>query len=82
MTPYLFTTQTKIIKACFFIHSFIWQISFANRLFSKYDNEVELESDDANQNQNLTTNGFFCSIWSIVHATVLRSNCKRIISSI
>ena len=30
-----------------------------DRLFSEYDNEVELESDNANQNQNSTTSNFF-----------------------
>ena len=30
-------------------------------LFSKYDNEVELESDNANQNQNSITSSFFAA---------------------
>ena len=30
-------------------------------LFSKYDNEVELESDNANQNQNSTISSFFAA---------------------
>ena len=32
-----------------------------DRLFSEYDNEVELESDNANQNQNSTTSSFFAA---------------------
>ena len=59
MTLYSFTTLTKIVMACFSIHYFLRQISIANRLFSEYDNEVELESDNANQNQNSTTRSFF-----------------------
>ncbi|KAL6311515.1 hypothetical protein AAG906_003153 [Vitis piasezkii] len=58
MTPYSFTTQTKIVMTCFSIHNFLQQISVADRLFSEYDNEVELESDNANQNQNSTTSAF------------------------
>ena len=49
MTPYSFMTQTKIVMACFSIHNFLRQISVADRLFFEYDNEVELESDNANQ---------------------------------
>ena len=48
MAPYSFTTQTKNVMACFSIHNFLRQISMADRLFSEYDNEVELESDNAN----------------------------------
>ena len=59
MTPYSFTTQTKIVMTCFSIHNFLRQISVANRLFSEYDNEVELESDNANQNS--TTSSFFAA---------------------
>ena len=61
MAPYLFTTQTKIVMTCFSIHNFLRQISVANRLFSEYDNEVELESDNANQNQTSTTSSFFAA---------------------
>ena len=63
MTLYLFTTQTKIVMACFSIHNFLRQILVADRLFSEYDNEVELESDNANQNQNQnsTTSSFFAA---------------------
>ena len=61
MAPYSFTTQTKIVMTSFSIHNFLRQISVANRLFSKYDNEVELESDNANQNQNSTTSSFFAT---------------------
>ncbi|KAJ9680291.1 hypothetical protein PVL29_019569 [Vitis rotundifolia] len=59
MTPYSFTTQTKIVMACFSIHNFLRQISVADRLFFEYDNEVKLESNNANQNQNSTTSSFF-----------------------
>ena len=59
MTPYLFTTQTKFVMTCFSIQNFLRQISIVDRLFSEYDNEVELESDNANQNQNSTTSSFF-----------------------
>ena len=61
MTPYSFTTQTKFIMTCFSIHNFLRQISVADRLFSEYDNEVELESGNANQNQNSTTSSFFAA---------------------
>ena len=63
MTPYLFTTQTKIVMTCFSIHNFLRQISVTDRLFFEYDNEVELESDNANQNQNQnsTTSSFFAA---------------------
>ncbi|KAL6343144.1 hypothetical protein AAG906_020933 [Vitis piasezkii] len=61
MAPYSFTTQTKIVMTCFSIHNFLRQISVADRLFSEYDNEVELESDNANQNQNSTTSSFFAA---------------------
>ena len=61
MAPYSFTTLTKIVMACFSIHYFLRQISVANRLFSEYDNEVELESDNANQNQNSTTSSLFAA---------------------
>ena len=47
MTPYSFTTQTKIVMTSFSIHNFLQQISVADRLFFEYDNEVELESDNA-----------------------------------
>ena len=59
MTLYSFTTLTKIVMACFSIHNFLRQISVVDRLFSEYDNEVELESDNANQNQDSTTSSFF-----------------------
>ena len=61
MTPYSFNTQTKIVMACFSIHNFLRQISITDRLFSEYNNEVELESDNANQNQNSTTSSFFAA---------------------
>ncbi|XP_059596802.1 uncharacterized protein LOC104880679 isoform X1 [Vitis vinifera] len=61
MTPYSFTTQTKIVMTCFSIHNFLRQISVADRLFSEYDNEVELESDNANQNQTSTISSFFAA---------------------
>ena len=63
ITPYSFTTQTKIVMACFSIHNFLRQISVTDRLFFEYDNEVELESDNANQNQNQnsTTSSFFAA---------------------
>ena len=50
MTPYSFITQTKIVMACFSIHNFLQQISIVDILFFEYDNEVELESDNTNQN--------------------------------
>ena len=56
--------------------------SVADRLFSEYDNEVELESDNANQNQNSTTSSFFCSIWSRIHATVPKPNRKWTLPSV
>ena len=59
ITPYSFTTQTKIVMACFSIYNFLRQISVTDRLFFEYDNEVELESDDANQNS--TTSSFFAA---------------------
>lgn len=59
MTPYSFTTQTKIVMACFSIHNFLRQISVVDRLFSEYDNEVELESDNTSQNQTSTIGSFF-----------------------
>ena len=34
------------------------KLSYNANIFSEYDNEVELESNNANQNQNLTTNSF------------------------
>ena len=61
MAPYSFTTQIKIIMACFSIHNFLRQILVGDRLFSEYDNEVELESDNANQNQNSTISSFFAA---------------------
>ena len=61
MAPYAFTTQTKIVMTCFSIHNFLRQISIADRLFSEYDNEVELENDNANQNQNSTTSSLFAA---------------------
>ena len=61
MTPYSFTTQTKIVMTCFSIHNFLRQISVTDKLFSEYDNEVELESDNANSNQNSTTRSFFAA---------------------
>ena len=59
MTPYSFATQTKIVMAYFSIHNFLRQVSIADRLFSEYDNEAKVESDNENQNQNLTTNNVF-----------------------
>ena len=61
MTPYSFITQTKIVMTCFSIHNFLRQISMTDKLFSEYDNEVELESDNANSNQNSTTRSFFAA---------------------
>ena len=61
MTPYSFTTQTKIVMAWFSIHNFLQKIPVADRLFFEYDNEVELESGNANQNQNSTTSSFFAA---------------------
>ncbi|KAJ9702946.1 hypothetical protein PVL29_004619 [Vitis rotundifolia] len=61
MTPYSFTTQIKIVLACFSIHNFLRQISVADILFFEYDNEVELESDNANQNQNSTKSSLFAT---------------------
>ena len=52
MTSYSFTTQIKIVMTCFSIHNFLRQISVVDGLFSEYDNEVELESDNANQNSS------------------------------
>ena len=51
--------SNKNCQTCFSIHNFLRQISVADRLFSEYDNEVELESDNANQNQTSTTSSFF-----------------------
>ncbi|KAL6321303.1 hypothetical protein AAG906_016337 [Vitis piasezkii] len=51
--------SNKIVMTCFSIHNFLRQISILDRLFSEYDNEVELESDNANQNQNSTTSAFY-----------------------
>ena len=48
MAPYSFTTQTKIVMACFSIHNFLRQISISDTLFSEYENEVQMESDNAN----------------------------------
>lgn len=46
--------------ACFSIHNFPRQISIFDRLFIEFDNkDVEFESDNANQNQILTTYSFF-----------------------
>ena len=59
MTPYSFATQTKIVMTCFSIHNFLRQVSVADRLFSEYDTEEELESDSDNRNQGSTTNNFF-----------------------
>ena len=80
MTPYSFTTQTKIVMTSFSIHNFLQQISMTDKLFSEYDNEVELESDNANPNQNYKK--FFYSIWSRIHTTVLRPNHKWTLLSI
>ena len=44
---------------CFSIHNFLRQVSVADRLFSEYDTEKELESDSDNRNQGSTTNNFF-----------------------
>ena len=44
---------------CFSIHNFLRQVSVVDKLFSKYDTEEELESDNDNQNQGSTTNNFF-----------------------
>ena len=44
---------------CFSIHNFLRQVSVADRLFSEYDTEEELESDSDNRNQGSTTNNFF-----------------------
>ena len=59
MTPYSFAAQTKIVMTCFCIHNFLRQVSVADRLFSEYDTEEELESDSDNRNQGSTTNNFF-----------------------
>ena len=61
MTPYSFTTQTKFVMTCSSIQNFLQKISVVDRLFSEYDNEVELESDNTNQNQNSTTSSFFAA---------------------
>ena len=50
MTPYSFVTQTKIVMTCFSIHNILRQVSVADRLFSEYDTEEELESDSDNRN--------------------------------
>ena len=44
---------------CFSIHNFLRQVLVADRLFSEYDTEEELESDSDNRNQGSTTNNFF-----------------------
>ena len=59
MAPYSFAAQTKIVMTCFSIHNFLQQVSVADRLFSEYDTEEELESDSDNRNQGSTTNNFF-----------------------
>ena len=59
MAPCSFATQTKIVMTCFSIHNFLRQFSVADRLFSEYDTEEELESDTDNRNQGSTTNNFF-----------------------
>ena len=59
MAPYSFAAQTKIVMTFFSIHNFLRQVSVADRLFSEYDTEEELESDSDNQNQGSTTNNFF-----------------------
>ena len=59
MAPYSFAAQTKIVMTCFSIHNFLRQVSVADRLFSEYDIEEELESDSDNRNQGSTTNNFF-----------------------
>ena len=59
MAPYSFAAQTKIVMTCFSIHNFLRQVSVADRLFSEYDTEGELESDSDNRNQGSTTNNFF-----------------------
>ena len=62
MTPYSFAAQTKIVMRCFSIHNFLRQVSVADRLFSEYDTEEELESDSDNRNQGSTTNNFFTAV--------------------
>ena len=52
------STQTKIIIACY-IHNFFRKISIVDILFFECDNEVELGSDNTNQNRNSTTRSFF-----------------------
>ena len=47
---------------CFSIHNFLRQVSVADRLFSEYDTEEELESDSDNRNQGSTTNNFFTAV--------------------
>ena len=62
MAPYSFAAQTKIVMTCFSIHNFLQQVSVADRLFSEYDTEEELESDSDNRNQGSTTNNFFTAV--------------------
>ena len=62
MAPYSFAAQTKIVMTCFSIHNFLQQVSVADRLFSEYDIEEELESDSDNRNQGSTTNNFFTAV--------------------
>ena len=62
MAPYSFAAQTKIVMTCFSIHNFLRQVSVADRLFSEYDTEEELESDSDNRNQGSTTNNFFTAV--------------------
>ena len=59
MAPYSFAVRTKIVMTCLSIHNFLRQVSVADRLFSEYDTEEELESDSDNRNQGSTTNNFF-----------------------
>ena len=59
MAPCSFATHIKIVMTCFSIHNFLRQVSVADRLFSEYDTEEELESDSDNRNQGSTTNNFF-----------------------
>ena len=58
----LYIKKPKIVMTCFSIHNFLRQVSVANRLFSEYDTEEELESDSDNRNQGSTTNNFFTAV--------------------
>ncbi|KAK2645398.1 hypothetical protein Ddye_020593 [Dipteronia dyeriana] len=83
MPPYSFGTQRNTVIACITLHNFLQKLSIDDELFLQYDDEdIQLDNDDANQNQIPSTNNEFRKADKCLCNNSETKNCKSIFVSI